>query len=142
MMHRKITAQHIPLTPIEQLLADKSNVEAKCDIREQKLQENFEYIRHNASSLLFSGLTSLLFSSGQSKKKPASQSVALINDHQATQNIDLLSFSNLFVIVKKMIPVMWEIVQPLLINWGIKKAKSLFLGLFTKKKKTPSADSC
>ena len=130
-IHPKKAALEAPLSPIEQLLADKSNVEAQCSLQEKKLQDDFEYIHQNASSLLFAGLTSLFFSSGQSKNKPESQSLAL---HHPKQDIEPLSVTDLFQVAKKMLPVVWEIVQPLLINWGIKKAKSLIIGLFTKKK--------
>ena len=134
-MYRKT----VILTPIEQLLANKRIVEARCNIQEKKLQEDFEFINNNASSLLFSGLVSLLFSSGHTRKKPVTSSVALINDFQPAQNNDRLTLSNLFVVAKKMLPVAWEIAQPLLINWGIKKAKSLIFGLFTKKKSATPA---
>jgi len=127
------------LTPIEQLLADKRSIEAKCSIREKKLHEDFNYIHNNSSALIFSGLVSLLFSSGQTEKKPESQSITLVDDNQSPRSNNLLSSSNIFFVAQKMIPVVWEIIQPLLINWGIKKAKSLLLGLFTKKKSPPSA---
>ena len=136
--YRNITT----LTPIEQLVAYKSIVEAKCAAQQKKLYEDVEYIQNNASSLIFSGLVSLLFSSGQTKKKPETQSVMLINDSQSTRNNNLLSSSTIFFVAKKMIPVVWEIVQPLLINWGIKKAKSLLVGLFTKKKSVPVKNRC
>ena len=126
------------MTPIEQLVAYKSIVEAQCATRQKKLLEDVEYIQNNATSLIFSGLVSLLFSSGQTRKKPETQSVMLINDGQPTRNNNLLSSSSIFFVAKKMIPVVWEIVQPLLINWGIKKAKSLLIGLFTKEKSVPA----
>jgi len=138
--YRKNEERNLPLTPIEQLLADKNCVEAKCGIWGKKLQEDFEYIHNNATSLLFSGLTSLLFPSGNNKKTPETQSIALIDGNQSTQNNNRLSVSDLFVIARKMTPVVWEIVQPLLINWGIKKAKSLLFRLFSRKKSVPSAN--
>jgi len=139
-IYRKIASHNMPLTPIEQLLADKDFVEAQCSIREKKLQDDFEYIHHNATSLLFSGLTTLLFSSGSTKRKPETQSVALNYDRQPAQSANLLSLSDLFVVAQKMLPVVWEIVQPMLISWGIKKVKSLIFGLFTKKKSAPATN--
>ena len=127
------------MTPIEQLLAKKSIVEAKCDIGVKKLQEDFEYIQNNASSLIFSGLVYLLFPPGNTKKKQVTHSDALVKENQSTRNNNLLSSSNLFFVAQKMMPVVWEIVQPMLINCGINKAKSLLLRLFTKKKKAPTA---
>ena len=130
------------LTPIERLLANKYDVEAKCIMQEKKLQDDYKYIQNNASSLFLSGLSSLLFSSGQTKKKPETQSVALIDKKQSTQNDDLFSLSNVAAITQNMIPFLWGIVQPLLIKWSIEKVKSWLIGLFTKKKKHPANNQC
>ena len=136
--NRKTANQSIPLTPIEQLLAAKHHVEIQCNIQEKKLHDDFDYIHQNATSLIISGLTTLLFTSGQTKKKPEAQVAALVNDDQPSQNNHLLSLSNFFVFAQKMLPYVWEVVQPLLIQWGINKAKSLLIRLFTKKKSAPS----
>jgi hypothetical protein len=70
-----------PPTAIEKLLADKSDVEAKCKLQEKKLADDFEYIRKNASFLLLSGISFLLFSNGHTKKKSETQSVALASSN-------------------------------------------------------------
>ena len=126
------TSQGLPLTPLEKLLSDKRNLEVECNIREKKLKEDVEYIQCNASSLIFSSLASLFFSAVTSKRKP--KPLAQHNDTQPTKNSGLLSVSNIFEIGQKLIPFVWEIVQPILIDWGITKTKSLLIGLFTKKK--------
>ena len=125
-MNRKTLAKDIPLTPIERLLADKHAIEARCILQEKKLQDDYEYIQNNALSLIFSGLTTLLFSLGRARRKPVTQPVALVDKNQ--------SQSNLGIITQNLVPFVWDIVQPLLIKWGIKKVKSWITSLFTKKR--------
>ena len=134
----EIADQSVSLTPIEKLLADKSAIEDRCIMQEKKLQDDYEYIRNNASNLFIKGLSSLLFSSSQAKNTPEKQSVALIDQKQPPQGNDLFSLSDLSVITRNMVPVIWGIAQPLLIKWSIQKGMSWLMGLFTKKKSTPS----
>jgi len=42
------------------------------------------------------------------------------------------------IMAKSLLPVAWDIARPMIIIWGIKKAKSYFFGLFAGKKSTPS----
>ena len=135
--NRETAIRNKPLTPIEQLLADKNDVEARCNLQAQKVLNDFTYIRSNASSLVLSGLSSLLFSHGQTNKKPETQAVAFINENRPAQD-SLFSVSNIFVVAKSMAPILWDIAKPLLIKWGVNKAKSVLAGLFVKKKSVPS----
>ena len=132
-MKQQTPKQNRPPMPIEKLLANKEEVKAKCSIQEKKLYDDFEYLRDNSSHILLSGLSSLLFSSGgRAKKKPETQSITPVNN-QALQNGNLFSVSNLRVVATTIAPVVWNIIRPVLIKWGVNKAKSLLIGLFTKK---------
>jgi len=137
--------QNRPPMPIEKLLADKNEVETKCGIQEKRLYDDLEYIRSNAANLLLSGLTTLLFSSGNAKnaksakQKREIQSVTPANAPLSAQNALPVSASDLWVVARTITPVVWDIVRPVLINWGIDKAKSLLIGLFTKKKVAATA---
>ncbi|MDR1523750.1 MAG: hypothetical protein LBS79_00645 [Tannerella sp.] len=124
--HPKI--RNRPLSPIEQLLADKTNIKAMCREQEQKLGEDFAYLRENVSGLLLSGISSLLFSSGKAGKK---------TDERNESNVPFAA-SGYLAITKSLLPVIWSIVQPMLITWGINKAKSFIFGLFSGKKKISS----
>ena len=124
------------LTPIERLVAEKKEIEAQCRLQEEKLNDDYIYIRENASGLLLSGLTSLLFSSGNSKNGGVKQTAGASGSGRIEENVSF-SASDYLNIAKSLLPVAWEIAQPIIITWGINKAKSLLLGLFTKKKKTP-----
>ena len=123
-----------PLTPIEKLLADKIELQAKCRMRESRLNENFEYIKDNTSTFFISGISSLLFPSGRTKSKPQEQAVAVVGENKQSPENALLSYDNLLTIGRSLVPLAWSIIQPLLIRWAINRAKSMVLGLFSRKK--------
>jgi hypothetical protein len=131
--HPKI--RNNPLSPIEQLLADRANIEAMCREQEKKLGEDFAYMRDHASGLLFSGISFLLFSSGKSGKK--ADTVATGDDRQTGLKVPFAT-SDYLAITKSLLPVAWSIIQPILITWSINKAKSFIFGLFSGKKKISS----
>ncbi|MDR2914893.1 MAG: hypothetical protein LBV74_08700 [Tannerella sp.] len=136
--NQKTTSRNRPLTPIEQLFADKIDIKAKCRIQEKKLNEDFEYIKDHASGLLLSGISSLLFSSGGSKNKSEKHSVPHTGENKHSPDNSPLSVSDFLSVAKSMAPVAWDIIQPLILTWGINKAKSLLFGLFSKKKRISS----
>jgi hypothetical protein len=96
------------LSAIEQLLRDKAALEACIKEREKNLDCDINYIRDNIPGLLFSGITSMLMPSSKSKK----------NKKQS-------SLSGGLSIGKQMMPILWEIAQPFILTWGIRKAKGL-----------------
>jgi len=120
------------LTPIEQLLAEKAELKVRCRKQEEKLNDDFTYIRENASGLLLSGLSLLLFSSGSNNRKGEKPSTVK-GDAGKNTAYSIYDYIN---IAKGLLPVAWEVIQPLVITWGINKAKSLLWGLFSKKKKS------
>ena len=118
-------------TPLEKLISDKQRLSAKCKQQEQKLNEEFSYIQENAGSLLLSGLSAVLFSSP--KQKSAAKEG---KDTPTTKEPSVsLSVSDYFSIAKGMIPVAWEVVQPIIMTWGLNKAKNWFFNHLFKKKK-------
>lgn len=128
-------------TPIEKLLADKIELEAKCRLRETKLNEDFDYIRDNSSRLILSGLSSLLFpSAGPKQNKPEEQAVAVVGKNRQSQNNALLAVDNLQVAARVIVPAVWRIVRPVLIKWGINKVKSILIRTFTPKNRSSTAN--
>ena len=132
-----------PLTPIEKLLADKIDIERKCRIQEKKLNDDFAYIQDNSTSLILSGVSTLLFPSKNTTKKSALQTSA--DGQQSSSTINgtavkspQISISDYLIIAKGMLPVAWEILQPIIIAWGIKKAKSMIAGFFSGNKRPTS----
>ena len=117
-------------TPLQKLLSDKEQIRQQCRQQEQKINERLAYFQDNASGLLLSGVTSLLFSGagGAAKKDKAS----LSSGHsQATVSLGL---SDYLSIGKAMGPVLWEIAQPLIITWCIRKMKKIISNALIGKK--------
>ncbi|GHU55969.1 hypothetical protein FACS189411_05500 [Bacteroidia bacterium] len=111
-------------TPLDKLIADKQLLEEQRLEQEQKLNENFRYIQDHSGRLLLSGVSTLLFPNTKSTKKEAD------NESISTQTVLAPSAFSAFV------PIVWDIAKPLLISWGIERArKSLVSWLFGKKKK-------
>jgi hypothetical protein len=137
--NRALTIRNKSLTPLEQLLADKSDIEKKCSLQKKKLNENLAYIQDNASGLLISGVSALLFPSKSSDKENKRQAISESgeNNRSLTKNIPF-SASDYLNITKSLLPVAWEIIQPFVLTWGISKAKSLIFGLFSKKRRKTS----
>ena len=114
-------------TPLEKLLADKERIRQQSIQQEQKLNEGISYIQDNAGSLLLSGVSSLLFSgSGTSGKNKALK----LSGYSQAVNLPVASFgvADFLSIGKMMIPVLWEIAQPFIISWCIRKLKKTFTG--------------
>lgn len=102
-------------TPLEKLISDKERIQRQCKRQEQKLNEDFSYIQENAGSLLLSGLSSLLFPSNKSTTKTNDKNTAPVTAGQPS--------------------IAWDLAQPFIMTWGIKKAKKWFSNLLFKKKK-------
>jgi hypothetical protein len=90
---------------IEQLSQDKAVLEAYIKEREKNLGCDFTYIRDNTSSLLISGITSMLMPSNKKQNPPSGRSA----------------------IGKQFMPIVWDIVQPFVLTWGIHKVKGLLI---------------
>ena len=108
-------------TPLEKLISDKERIQRQCKRQEQKLNEDFSYI-----------LSSLLFPSNKSTTKTNDKNTAPVT---AGQPSIALGISDYLSIAKGMIPIAWDLAQPFIMTWGIKKAKKWFSNLLFKKKK-------
>ncbi|MGM9759032.1 MAG: hypothetical protein ACI30I_02820 [Parabacteroides sp.] len=118
-----------PLTPLEKLRADKQRTLAACQEQEAKLNADFVYIQQHAHSLLLAGITSLLFPDNKKQKGKGTASSA----SAAPVSIVPLNVGDYLSIVRGMVPVLWEVAQPFVVSWGIKRMKRWISGLFTRK---------
>lgn len=120
------------LTPLEKLNFDKQRLLQESRNQEQKISEHFSYLQEHAGSLIFSGITSLLFPSSKSTaKKEESKPAHAPNALPAVS----LGAADYLSIAKGMLPLAWDLAQPLLLTWGIKKAKKWLTHLIFGKKK-------
>lgn len=120
------------LTPLEKLNFDKKRLLLDSQNLELKINEDFSYIKKHAASLVFSGVSSLLF---PTSKSHASHEEAKPAAHASKLPAVSLGASDYLSIAKGMLPVAWDITRPLLLTWGIKKAQKWLIHFIFKKKK-------
>jgi hypothetical protein len=118
-------------TPLEKLISDKQRILRECSFQEQKLNDDFLYIQDNASSLLLSGISSLLFpkTKAKSEKTDNNQPVAGVSPTTPLGLSDYLS------VAQGLFPLAWDVARPLLVSWGIRKAQAWVIGKLFRKKK-------
>ena len=62
-----MTTTTLPQTPLNKLQAEKRELEALCKKQEERLAVPARYLQDNAGSLLLSGVSALLSSTGTAK---------------------------------------------------------------------------
>ena len=110
---------------LDELRQEKAILRQECAESEARLSEHWEYLSDNAPLLIInsavSGVTSWMgFGGKQNKEKEA----------EVSESTGVLQTA--WSGVMAYYPLVWEIVQPLLWRFAVKKIKSLFSG---KKKK-------
>lgn len=121
-----------PQTPLEKLISDKQRIQQECVLKEQKLNDGFLYIQENAGQLLLSGVSTLLFPTVKAKSKGSQASQPAQTPQAASAPIGI---SDYLSVVQGLMPVAWEVVRPLLVSWGIRKAQTWIISKLFKKKK-------
>jgi hypothetical protein len=119
-------------TPLTKLLADKEDLRKQCLLREQKLNNAFSYMQENAGSLLLSGVSYLIFPGAKTAQRTNTSTPETDTSRKPAA---LSGLSDWLSVGKMLIPVAWEIVQPFIISWGIRKIMDRMSHLFVKKKK-------
>lgn len=119
-------------TPLEKLISDKARIQQECRIRQQKINDDFSYIQENAGRLLLSGFSSLLFPGAKQTNKTNDTSSATAVSGSSAIPMGLSEYVSLG---KSMLPLVWDIAQPFIMTWGIKKAQKWLVNLLFKKKK-------
>lgn len=140
----------IPIqTPLTKLQADKRSLRKQCKEQEERLNVHFRYVQANAGNLLLAGVSALLSTTGTPKaeKKEAatasSQRITPLARRQAARGVPglpmgmsaLLKVPKLLSLGSGWVPIAWEVAQPLLLTWSIKRVKRIIGGAFTRKKK-------
>lgn len=119
-------------TPLEKLNSDKRNFRKVCTAQEQKLNDDFTYLHENMGSLILSGFSNLLFPNVKSKTQTTDTKSVVKTPGQTTHP---LGFSDYFAIALGVVPLVWDFTRPLIMTWGIKKARSwVFKKIFKRKK--------
>lgn len=120
-------------TPLEKLLADKQRIQQACLEQENRINKTFTYIQENAGSLLLSGLSSLLFPAKPEKKGETTPGTAVSATPTTTSPLGL---SDYLSVGKALVPLAWEIIQPLVVSWSIRTIRKKITNLFSSSKKS------
>lgn len=124
---------HPQQTPLEKLQADKLRIQQACLEQENKINKTFTYIQENAGSLLLSGLSSLLFPAKPQKKGETEPATAV---KAAPTTASPLGLSDYLSVGKALMPLVWEVIQPLVVSWGIRTIRKKITNLFSSSKKS------
>ena len=133
-------------TPLSRLQADKRRLQDLCKEQEGRLNTHFQYIQDNAGNLLLAGVSALLSTTGTPKptkgEKVTQRPLRTQTGRQAPHIPGLpAGLTSMLKMPKALslgvgwMPVAWEVAQPLLITWSIKRVKRMIGGIFTRKKK-------
>jgi len=122
------------LSPLDELRQEKEIVKRECNESEIRLIEQWAYISDNAVSLLFnSAVNGIIGKLGFSNR--IGQSGGKEEDDESQEHSSSGIFHNVVSGLTTYYPLIWEIVQPLLWRYAVKKIKSLFSGKKKKKRK-------
>jgi hypothetical protein len=102
------------------LSARKAILQEECRIREQKLNDDFSYLRENAGSLLLSGLSGLIAPNTGTRKQT---NVTPVKTNVGSPASSVFNLADLLSTTKVLWPVIWEIAQSMLVSWGINRIK-------------------
>lgn len=112
------------LTPLQQLRAEKRQLKKQYTAEGERLAQNWDYLSNNVGSIFFNtvlGSAKGLIGGNTKLKESIPTPFGQSNSLHAV-------FSGLTA----SLPVIWEIAQPMLIGFFVKKIKNFF---FSKKKK-------
>lgn len=117
------------LTPVQQLRLARKDLKHQFEKDEERIAANWKYLTHNTGSIFIN----TIFSS--SKKLLEGRKG---EERTQTPFGSIGSFSAIASGIAGSLPMIWEIVQPMLIGFVVKKIKGLFS---SKKKKKSKKDS-
>ena len=109
------------LTPIQILTCEKQKLMKQCDQQEQLIGEHITYIQQNAGSLIIKGVNSIMFP----KNTPQKQSSSSLHNEDNGLNGYLDQ-------IKGYVPMLWGVVRPILISWGMNKFRRSLITLLKK----------
>lgn len=115
------------LTPLQQLRLQKSRYKKLYLADEERLSKNWNYLTNNTSTVIFNTIF------GESKRTQENKEG--LQERIQTPFGSIGSFSSVFSGLAGSLPIIWEVVQPMLISLAIKKIKGLFSSKKKKRKK-------
>ncbi len=121
------------ISPLEQLRLEKEIAKRAVAESEDRLSGQWEYMRSNLSTLLVNGLIdSTLKGFGLKSSKNDHITPKAENNNEGIQPPGI--FKSILGGFAAVSPLIWELAQPMLMNFAMRKIKSIFTGDKKKKK--------
>lgn len=121
------------ISPLEQLRLEKEAAKLEVAESEDRLSGQWDYMRSNLSTLIVNGIIdSTLKGFGLKSSKNESETTGESNSREVQPPGIFKSLLGGFAAVT---PLVWELAQPMLMNFALRKIKSIFTGDKKKKKK-------
>lgn len=120
------------ITPLEQLRQEKEIARQEVLDSEARLSGQWVYMRNNLSVLLVNSVIDTTLK-GFGLKSSKSDSNKAKNKDEELQSPGI--FKSVLGSMAALSPLIWELVQPMLMSFALKKVKSIFSGGDKKKRK-------
>lgn len=124
------------ISPLDELRQEKEIARREVADSEDRLAEHWAYLSDNAPSLLFNSAVNGIAGWFGFGHKADPKRLNEPDDAEGTSGI-LGNLQGVFGNLSAYLPLVWEIAQPMLLRYAVKKFKSLFT---RKKKKKNSSD--
>ncbi len=109
---RMKTTKINPRSPYGRLLLEKQEVERLCELQEQQIAAEWQYVQNNAGRLLMSGFASVFF-----RGRPDG------SGHESGGG------------GKKLMVLAWQLARPLLLRWAAGAGWKLIRSMFVQKRR-------
>ncbi len=109
---RMKTTKINPRSPYGRLLLEKQEVERLCELQEQQIAAEWQYVQNNAGRLLMSGFASVFF-----RGRPDG------SGHESGGS------------GKKLMVLAWQLARPLLLRWAAGAGWRLIRSMFVQKRR-------
>lgn len=119
------------ITPLDELRQEKEIVKREVAESEARLSEHWSYVSENAVPIILDGAVN-----GVARYFGFGGRLISKNEKSEEDTGSTGIFQNVFGLFSAYYPLVWEIVQPMLFRYAMKKIKSLF----TRKKKKRKDD--
>ena len=120
------------ISPLEELRLEKEIARREVAESEDRLSGQWEYMRSNLSTLLVNGLIDSTLKGFGLKSSKSDQPATKADSNEGIQSPSI--FKSILGGFAAVSPLVWELAQPMLMNFAMRKIKSIFTGDKRKRK--------
>ena len=119
-----MTTKTNKISPLEELRMEKASLKQECAKKEAALEEHWNYLSENAGSLLIGcAVSNVKRSLGLAPVR-----TKIKERPNAGGKSPESTLQNILGIAKSSFPMLWEVIQPMLVSYVMRKIKDRFFG--------------